>query len=167
MNISLFNVRIKSLAFSYGVCSMPLVLKWRLFFSSQHLCVCVCISIFVCVFNPEYSLEELTLKMKLQYFGHLMQTTDSLEKSLMLGKIEGRRRGRQRMRWLDGIMDVMDITLAKFRRWWGTEAPGMLQSTESQRVGHNWVTQQHTHTHIYIHFYFSNFCQCIYVYVYI
>ena len=54
--------------------------------------------------SPEYSLEGLTLKLKLQYFGHLMQTTDSLEKTLMLGKIEGRRRrGRQRMRWLDGI----------------------------------------------------------------
>ena len=77
----------------------------------------MCISIFVCVFNPEYSLEELMLKLKLQYFGHLMQTADSLKKSLMLGKIEGRRRGHQRMRWLDGIMDVMDMNLAKFRKW--------------------------------------------------
>ena len=59
--------------------------------------------------NPEYSLEGLMLKLKLQYFGHLMQRTDSFEKTLMLGKIEGmRRRGRQRMRWLDGIMDSMD-----------------------------------------------------------
>ena len=77
----------------------------------------MCISIFVCVFNPEYSLEELMLKLKLQYFGHLMQTADSLKKSLMLGKIEGRRRGHQRIRWLDGIMDVMDMNLAKFRKW--------------------------------------------------
>ena len=65
--------------------------------------------------NPEYSLERLMLKLKLQYFGHLTQRTDSLEKTLMLGKIEGRRRrGRQRMRWLDGITDLMDVNLSKF-----------------------------------------------------
>ena len=63
--------------------------------------------------SPEYSLEGLMLKLKLQYFGHLMQRADSLEKTLMLGKIEGgRRRGRQRMRWLDGITDVMDMSLS-------------------------------------------------------
>ena len=66
------------------------------------------------VINSEYSLEELMLKLKFQYFGHLMQTTDSLEKTLMLGKIEGRRRrGRQRMRWLDSITDSMDTNLGK------------------------------------------------------
>ena len=67
--------------------------------------------------SPEYPLEEgLMLKLKLQYFGHLMQRTESLEKTLILGKIEGRRRrGRQRMRWLDSITDSMDMSLSKFR----------------------------------------------------
>ena len=66
--------------------------------------------------SPEYSLEGLMLKLKFQYFGHLMKRTDSLEKTLMLGKIEGaRRRGQQRMRWLDGITDSMHMSLSKLR----------------------------------------------------
>ena len=65
--------------------------------------------------NPEYSLEGLTLKLKLQYFGHLMRRADSLEKTLMLGKIEGRRRRRQRMRWFYGITDSMDMSLNKLQ----------------------------------------------------
>ena len=66
--------------------------------------------------SPEYSLEGLMLKLKLQYFGHLMQRTDLLEKTLLLGKVEGsRKRGQQRMRWFDGITDLMDMSFSKFR----------------------------------------------------
>ena len=90
------------------------------------------------------SLEELMLKLKLQYFSHLMQTADSLEKSLMLRKIEGRRtRRHQRMRWLDGITDATDTN--NFGRWWGTGRPGMLQSMGSQRVKQDWETEQQQH----------------------
>ena len=92
--------------------------------------------------HPEYSLEGLMLKLKLQYFGHLVWRTVSLEKTLMLGKSEGRRRrGRQRVRWLDGITDLMDMSWASSGSWWWTGKPGMLQSRKSQRVRRDCATE--------------------------
>ena len=100
--------------------------------------------------SPKYSLEGLMLKLKLKYFGYLMWRTDSLEKTLMLGKIEGRRRrGWQRMRWLDGITDLMDMSLSKLwelvmdREAWHAAVQG------SQRVGHDWATEQQNRECIY------------------
>ena len=86
------------------------------------------------------------LKLKIQYFGHLIRWANSLEKTLMLGKIEGRRRrGQQRMRWLDGITNSLDVTLSKLQgKRWRIGKPGMLQSMGSQRVGHDLVTEQLT-----------------------
>ena len=91
--------------------------------------------------NPEYSLEEPMVKLKLQYFGQLMWRTYLLEKTRLLGNIEGRRRrGWQRMRWLDDITNSMTWVWARSRRWLRTENPGGLQSMGLQRVGHDWVT---------------------------
>ena len=92
--------------------------------------------------SPGCSLEGLMLKLKLQYFGHLMWRSDSFEKTLMLGKIGGRRRrGWQRMKWLDGITDLMDMGLVDSGSWWCTGRPGVLQFMGSQRVRHDWATE--------------------------
>ena len=92
--------------------------------------------------NPEYSLEGLMLKLKLQYFGHLIQRANSLGKTLILEKTEGRRRAWRRMSWLDGSSMSWTWTWANSGRWWGTGRPGVLQSVGSWRIKNNWVTEQ-------------------------
>ena len=99
-------------------------------------------NIWIMNFNNEYSLEGLMLKLKLQYFGHLMQRTDSFEKTLMLGKIEGRkRRGRQRMHGWMASPTQWTWVWVNSGSWWWTGRPGVLQSVGLQTVRHDWVTE--------------------------
>ena len=102
--------------------------------------------------RPEYSLEGLMLKLKLLYFGHLMWRIDSVEKTLMLGNIEGRRRrGQQRMRWLDASLTQWVWVWANSRSWRWTGRPGMLQFMGLQRVGHDWAYELNIIRSSYIH----------------
>ena len=89
--------------------------------------------------SPEHSLEGPMLKLKLQYFSHLIWRNDSLEKILMLGKPEGRRKERQRMRWLDGITDSMDMSLRSSGSWWWARKPGVLHAVHGVAKSRTWL----------------------------
>ena len=123
---------LKNWCFQSMVLEKTLIVAWTARRSNQSILKDI---------NPEYSLKGLMLKLKLQYFGHLMRRDNSLEKILMLGKTEGRREegNREYDGWMVSLIQ-WTWTWANSRRWWVTGRPGMLQSMGSRRVGHDWVT---------------------------
>ena len=124
------------------ICRLDILYFFYVILCSYSMCLFTCMYTTLKETSPECSLEGLMLRLKLQYFGHLMRRVDSLEKTLMLGGIGGRRRrGRQRMRWLDGITDQWTWVWVNSGSWWWTGRPGVLRFIGSQKVRCDWATE--------------------------